>query len=1308
MEPRRSGIRGRHLKTRIARRWALGIVLGCAAFGAQAQVVVSQIYGGGGDSGATLRSDFIELHNNGDISVNLSGWSVQYTSGTGSAWQVTPLSGSIAPGGYYLVKQANGAGGTADLPAPDAVGTVVMAAGAGKVALVGNTTAFTTTCTGATVDFVPYGFGTNCAFPTASPSATRAVRRSDGGCDDSFNSGADFEAIPPEPRNRTSPPFVCSVSSRPPEITITDVGGNEGSSGRTLFAFTANLSRPAREGGVRFMFATAGATATQRVDFEEQIGQIEIPFAATSARIFVSVIGDTAPEPDETFTVKIDPATVRGATLADGTGVGTILDDDTPIPDISISDTSVVEGVGGTTELLFTASLSAAFVRPVTVDYATADGTATAGIDYVSEGGTLTIPAGSTSVTFGVTVNGDTVVEPDETFFVDLSNPTEANIADAQGVGTIVNDDVPIVPIHDIQSIGNTSPKVGQPVTTRGIVTGRRSDGFFLQTADADADADQATSQGIFVFTSAALPADALIGNALIVSGTVTEFVPAADPDQLSLTQITDPSVTLVSIGNALPTPVQLTPSFPIPDGPLDQLERVEGMRVTAASFTVVAATGGNYNEAAGVATGNGELYLVVTGRARPFRTAGIQAPDPAPSGGSIPPIPRWDFNPELLFSDTDALGGPAYNVSVGSTLTNYVGPLGYGSRRYSVHQDPNVTPTITHGPAASPARAATADEFTYATYNLDRFFDDQNDPAIEEPVLQAHVFQRRLGKASLGIRDFLGTPDVVGVVEVENLSTLQALAVRINSDAVAASQPNPSYVAYLQEGNDVGGIDVGYLVKSAPVSGSTPRVEVVQVVQLGKTETWNDPRSGPGTLLNDRPPLLLDAVVHFANGQAFPVTLIQVHQRSLKGATTDDADGARVRAKRQRQADYLATQIDLLQDTDPARRIAVGGGFNAFEFNDGLVHAMGVIIGRPSPDNTTAVPGDGVDLLDRDLINLLVGDPADPRYSFEFDGNVQSLDHILINQVLHVEAGAVDLDDPRINVDFPEIARSDANTATRLSDHDPVVAYFSLPGADLAIFPPTFSSVAAPGSQMSFFLPLRNLGSQDSFYLGVGFAFDAELPDLFVAASDNSWSCDSPTVETGTTFVACSGLSFFRGHRVLFLLDATVPLAEAGNTITMAASADARTFDPQPANNSVSAEVAVTGGGLALTINGPATIPASQATIDYAFQLHNNAAMAAAQQRLVITGNTLDVTAAITLPAGWQCGKRKIGGSRLWTMTCTAASLASNATANFVLQVDAQPTPAGNTITVNGVASSNLAGDEPSNNSATFNTQVQ
>ena len=132
---------------------------------------------------------------------------------------------------------------------------------------------------------------------------------------------------------------------------------------------------------------------------------------------------------------------------------------------------------------------------------------------------------------------------------------------------------------------------------------------------------------------------------------------------------------------------------------------------------------------------------------------------------------------------------------------------------------------------------APAADEFTVASYNLERFFD-----TVERPGDRATPRSRRRPSTTGWPRPrspsatSCRTPDILGVVEVENLTTLQALAARINADAVAAGQPDPSYVAYLVEGNDIGGIDVGFLVKTAGV-GRAAR-QVIDVMQEGKTTT--------------------------------------------------------------------------------------------------------------------------------------------------------------------------------------------------------------------------------------------------------------------------------------------------------------------------------------------------------------------------------------------------------------------------------------------------------------------------------------
>jgi uncharacterized protein len=192
------------------------------------RVVVSQVYGGGGNSGATYTHDFIELYNAGTAPASLAGWSVQYASATGSSWQVTALSGTIQPGRYYLVQQAAGAGGTTPLPTPDATGSTNMSATAGKVALVNVGTALSGTCPAgsAVVDFVGFGSTANCfegTGPTPAPSNVNAVLRAESGCRDTDDNAADFAAGAPTPRNSASPAHVCDAppADLPPTVLAT-------------------------------------------------------------------------------------------------------------------------------------------------------------------------------------------------------------------------------------------------------------------------------------------------------------------------------------------------------------------------------------------------------------------------------------------------------------------------------------------------------------------------------------------------------------------------------------------------------------------------------------------------------------------------------------------------------------------------------------------------------------------------------------------------------------------------------------------------------------------------------------------------------------------------------------------------------------------------------------------------------------------------------------------------------------------------------------------------------------------------------
>lgn len=243
-------------------------------------LVVSQVYGGGGNSGATYKNDFVELYNAGTTAVPVNGWSVQYASSTGTSWQVTTLSGTVQPGAYYLVQESAGTGGTTALPTPDAAGTIAMSATAGKVALVNGATALAGACPtgGATVvDFVGYGSAANCAEgsgPTATLSNTTAALRKNNGQQNTNDNAADFAVGAPTPRNSGvvtapgGPVATVVVTPSPAAVTVgatvqltaraADSAGNAAS---TTFAWTTSNAAAATVDSTGLVRGVAAAPA---------------------------------------------------------------------------------------------------------------------------------------------------------------------------------------------------------------------------------------------------------------------------------------------------------------------------------------------------------------------------------------------------------------------------------------------------------------------------------------------------------------------------------------------------------------------------------------------------------------------------------------------------------------------------------------------------------------------------------------------------------------------------------------------------------------------------------------------------------------------------------------------------------------------------------------------------------------------------------------------------------------------------------------------------------------------------------------
>jgi hypothetical protein len=243
-----------------------------------------------------------------------------------------------------------------------------------------------------------------------------------------------------------------------PTVSVNDVSVPEWNSGESPATFTVTLSAPCSD-PVTVNYATADGTAVAGTDYEATSGTVYFSPGQTTATVNVNIYGNTTVQPDRSFTVNLsDPQNVL---LGTSQGTGTILDDD-GLPVLSISDASVLEGNTGENLVLFTLTVTPYANHPITVQYDTSDGTATylgGDLDYIPMHGTLTISANTISETFWVETVGDEVVEPDETFFLTLSNVVGATLGRSQATGTILNDDhAPVVNPGPDQTVNEGAP----------------------------------------------------------------------------------------------------------------------------------------------------------------------------------------------------------------------------------------------------------------------------------------------------------------------------------------------------------------------------------------------------------------------------------------------------------------------------------------------------------------------------------------------------------------------------------------------------------------------------------------------------------------------------------------------------------------------------------------------------------------------------------------------------------------------------------------------------------------------------------
>ena len=852
-------------------------------------VVVSEIYGGGGNTGAVLRNDFIELYNRGSSAVDIGGWSVQYASAAGTTWQVTALPAfSLLPGQHFLVQEASGGAVGALLPSPDATGTINMSATTGKVALVNATTPLGSCTAASVVDLVGYGASPSCfegSGAAAAPSNTTSTARKAGGATDTNDNAADFVAETPTPQNTGTGDDAPTVISRDPAASAGNV------------ALDSNIT----------------------IGFSEA----------------VNVTGSW-------YTIS---CTTSGSHTATATGGPTSF---TLNPDS----------------------------------------------DFVS------------AETCTVTVVALNVTDQD------TNDPPDSMAGnDSWSFNTVA----PPVAIHDIQGAAHISPKAGQTVSgVHGIVTALRTNGYYMQ--DPNPDADPATSEGIFVFTSSAPTVS--VGDSVTVNGRVQEFRPGgASSTNLTTTELTSPSTAVVSTGNPLPPTTVLGTGGRIPPNQVIEDDASSGDVETSGTFDPANDGIDFYESVEGMRVQLNDAVAV--GPTNSFGETPIVGDDGANAGvrtirGGVL-LRENDGNPERVVADDVIVPLPKLNV--GDHYSDpIVGVMDYNFGNWLVEVT-NPVSRVDNGLQREVTDAPGANQLSVATFNFENL--DTGDPQSK--------FDQLAGMIVTNLR----SPDIIGGEEVQdnNGPTDNGVvdASQTLSQLVAAIQAagGPTYEwreidpVNDQDGGEPGGnirqvflfrTDRGVSFVDRPGGTSTNATGVTGTASSTQL-TFSPGRIDPtnGAWGSSRKPLAGEflfrgtrvfAIVNHFNSKGGDQALFGHFQPPERSSE----------AQRHQQAHLVADFVSQLTTADPSANIVVLGDLNDFEFSE-----------------TVQILKDG------GLHDLMETLPLNQRYSYEFEGNAQVLDHIMFSNGLF---GRLFVFDPvHVNAEFWDQA----------SDHDPSVVRVTL-----------------------------------------------------------------------------------------------------------------------------------------------------------------------------------------------------------------------------------------------------------------------
>ena len=559
--------------------------------------------------------------------------------------------------------------------------------------------------------------------------------------------------------------------------------------------------------------------------------------------------------------------------------------------------------------------------------------------------------------------------------------------------------------IMEIQGAGQYSPYDGVRVETTGIVTlfTANSANFWLQ--DGEGDGDAMTSDGIFV-AGGGFPRQGVrpaVGDVIRIVARVEE---QQFGNALPLTRLRSvEEIEILSSNNSLPEPVMIDvlPNESIADA-IGFWEPLEGMRVQVEKAIVVAPT-----------SGFGEFTMIT--KANRDKDSGYFSISNQLLISSLGNN-EVDYNPERILVDDSSIP-QAIIAQPGDRIVSMASVVDYTFGNYKLQPD-----QWTLEPRDEEFETDDDDEYesgqnnlTVATFNVENLFDLLDDPVKDDtgstPTPEA--LDTKLAKLTLAIAEKLHTPDIVVVQEVENTAILQQLADHVNAYA------GTSYSVASIETSDARGIEVGFM-------WNTARVANLDTYQMTGADV--DSAFGPGSASPGREPLV--GVFEF-NGEE--ITVIGNHFKSKGG--DDPLFGINwppirvTEVQRKLQASVVRDFVNDLFAGDPDANVIVTGDLNDFEFGEpgeGEDHPISIVEGS---DNEVS------------LHNLINGIKKAQRYTYIFDGNSQVLDHMLVSSSLLANSTKVRI--MHFNANVPHVVGEDATTASRSSDHDPILATFKI-----------------------------------------------------------------------------------------------------------------------------------------------------------------------------------------------------------------------------------------------------------------------